>query len=135
MKVQTSNGTIYYVEFDHVNPITSKLPVADGDAGTYCKIRYSNHTGDIVSQGRTYLHPNDYKAFNKDLGRKESMTRAIKALHLKKNDRRAFWNAYYKRFPKNATKERMFRRLVKYLLPNKEAQQALLNHFLTLKTI
>ena len=118
MKVQTSKGT-FVIQFQHMPPrilhkskvesflkgtvkkiqLDSKGNVFLNEvlAGSYCTIHKNEFKGEVISQGQSYISPNDMYSFNKEIGRKIALTRALKKMHLSKEDRKLFWEAYLNR--------------------------------------
>lgn len=100
--VETTRGRMW-IEFQHIHPnvLPKKLGVSmkdwgkftnEGDAGTYCLIK---HDGVVVAQGRSIVHKDDKYKFNRDIGRKISLTNAVKSFS--KVDRKTIWDAYLNR--------------------------------------
>lgn len=116
MKVTTSKGD-FVIQFRHVPPIVlhkSKVenfilekkspPDERGNvfinevmAGTYCTIHENDHRGTVIAQAQSFLSPLDKYSYNKETGRKVSLTRALKKMYLTREERRLFWDAYLNR--------------------------------------
>lgn len=119
MEVKTSKGT-FVIQFRHVVPrfinknfvlssvskgrhqVDSKgnAYLNEVMAGSYCTIHKDSFKGEVVSQGQSYVSIEDMYSFNKEIGRKIALSRALKKMYLSKEDRTLFWNAYLNR--KNA---------------------------------
>lgn len=68
--------------------------------GTTCVITTPSQSAmglvhEVVANGENKIGKNE-KSFNKDKGRKISLTRALKQSYLNKEERGWFWNNYYK---------------------------------------
>jgi hypothetical protein len=66
----------------------------DDEGVTVCKIELSSDVDNILLLGTAKLAECDH--FNKDTGRKVSMSRALKKYPFTKEERSQFWEAYRK---------------------------------------
>lgn len=98
MKVLVGDKS-YFVTFEHIQKMEEsehKGTVSIVLPGTHCYI-YDGPSGEgeLVADGRSVCHAHDH--FNKNIGRKYSLSRALHELFPKPEDkpaRAAFWAAY-----------------------------------------
>jgi hypothetical protein len=87
MKVKVGN-TLYIVKWTHGN----NTPEIDGFRACECSI----WEGDVFyGLGFSWCHPNDN--YNKETGRKLSLTNALKESGFNRETRTMFWKAYFNR--------------------------------------
>jgi len=111
MIVKLDEHATYIVKFMHNNPhndpgsLYHNNPAAMGNYGqfgTYCYIKefVPDKKGEdlhVVSVGQAVLSPNDWGKFDKKIGRKIALTRALKVFTaLTKDQRKVFWDQYLK---------------------------------------
>lgn len=93
-------GKRYQVKFNHI--WTGKVPEAWGPKITYCSItRWRNVNpelnAEVVLYGSGVARCSDYDQFQRSVGRKISLTRALEDAGLDKFARSVFWAEYRKK--------------------------------------
>lgn len=98
------NNKKYKVEFRHFNPAAKEPKLGTNvDPGTLCVINELDNIGGDLAwvntyTGRSTLHQNDFSSYNKDRGRKISLTNALKKAfpgEENRDNRRLFWISYF----------------------------------------
>ena len=87
MKVSYGNGNEVKVMWHHVTKVTDE----NKKLGTECYIKNLNN--ELLVKGVARLSPKD--EFNKNKGRKISLAKALQSLGLQRENRIAFWKAYF----------------------------------------
>lgn len=99
-KIQTWRYGKVEVYFTHINPADKKRKYSNRP-GTQCFIvkTFKKKDSVLIAHGSTHLHALDHNSYDKELGRKLALTRALKNLGLTKKRnkkmRAKFWKAYF----------------------------------------
>lgn len=94
IKFELPDGTKGRVVFQHDRGTFPES--ATGTAGTDCELEIISPSGKVMRfLGSSTLHPGD--KFDKEIGRKVSLARALACSGMSRDDRRHVWYAYHHR--------------------------------------